>query len=349
MKQTSSPFRGRALSGFCMQAALLYQSAVPLYEGLAVMAEDAASEEEQNILTGMADKVRMGLPFSAAVKESGCFPSYMEEMVVLGEQTGTLDVTLKGLSGHYEKETDLAQGLKRALTWPTMMICMLFLILFVLFVKVMPIFSDVYEQLGARIPDVTRVAIRIGGFASGLALAVMILLAASVLFLRLMGRSGKNSAFVESILNRLKSRSEISHMSALRRVCGTMSVSLRCGLPMEDGLEMAERLAGEPRVAGQVKETRTSVADGKSFYDAAKDSGLFTGFDLQLIRVASRAGQLDSILEKLADDYSEKTDDALDAMTARLEPAVVTVLAAAVGLVLLSVMLPLVGILSAIG
>lgn len=349
MKQAGSPFQGHALSGFCMQTALLYQSAVPLYEGLTVMAEDAATEEARNVLTGMADKVRMGMPFSAAIKGSGCFPSYMEEMIVLGEQTGTLDVTLKGLSDHYEKETNLAQGLKRALTWPLMMICMLFLILFVLFVKVMPIFSDVYEQLGARIPDVTRAAIRFGGIASGLALAVMILLAISVLILRAAGKSGRQSAFALSVLDRLKSRSEISRMSALRRICETMAVTLRCGLRTEEGLDMAEKLAGDPRVAAQVKETRASVANGMSFYEAVKTSGLFSGFDLQLIRVASRAGQLDSILEKLANDYSEKTDDALDSMTARLEPAVVAVLAAAVGLVLLSVMLPLAGILSAIG
>lgn len=349
MKLENSPFRGYALSGFCMQAALLYQSAIPLYDGLAVMAEDAATDKERAILTDLADKVRMGLPFSTAIKEAGCFPSYMEEMVVLGDQTGTLDVTLKGLSAHYEKETALAQGLRRALTWPIMMICMLFVILFVLFAKVMPVFSDVYEQLGAQIPDVTRVAVRVGSFASGLAVAVMILLGVFVLALRIMGKSEKHSAFAESILMRLKSRSEISRMSALRRVCSAMAVTLRCGLGTEDGLEMAEKLADDPRVAAQTAKARASVADGQSLYDAAKDSGLFTGFDLQLVRVASRAGQLDSILEKLADDYGEKADDTLDAMVARLEPAVVTVLAAAVGLVLLSVMLPLVGILSAIG
>lgn len=349
MKKTQSPFRGFALSGFCMQIALLYQSAVPIYEGLAVMAEDAATTEEKEIFTSMSDKLRMGYGFSEVIKEVGCFPPYMEEMIVLGEQTGTLDVTLKGLSSHYEKEANLAEGLRRALTYPAMMVSMLLIILFVLFTKIMPIFTDVYEQLGAQIPPVAQAAIRIGGIVSGLALVVILALVIAVVIIKLMGDNGKRPAFAASIIDKINARSSIRRMTALRRMCSTMSVTLRCGLRTEEGLSMAEKLVDHPLVEEQVKKTRESIMNGESFYDAVKASGLFTGFDLQLIRVASRAGQLETILNKMADDYDEKASDALDSMVARMEPAIVTILAVAVGLVLLSVMLPLAGILSAIG
>lgn len=115
MAKTKSPFKGLALAGFCMQISLLFKSAVPIYEGLAVMAEDAADENEKKILTGMSDKIRMGGSFSEAVTEADCFPPYMVEMIVLGERTGTLDVTLEGLSDYYERETRLAESLRRAL------------------------------------------------------------------------------------------------------------------------------------------------------------------------------------------------------------------------------------------
>ena len=143
MAQKKTSFTGFALSGFCMQVSLLYQAAVPLYEGLSVMAEDARSDEEKEILTEMANNLRMGFSFSETIKKANCFPSYTEEMVLLGEQTGTLDVTLDGLASHYEKEQKLAESLRRTLTYPTMMISMLFVILFVLFVKIMPVFTDV--------------------------------------------------------------------------------------------------------------------------------------------------------------------------------------------------------------
>ena len=349
MKHEHFTFRGYTLSGFCMQISLLYQSAIPLYEGLAVMAEDSTSQEEKELLLDMSDKLRMGYSFSEVVKDAGCFPSYMEEMIVLGEQTGTLDAILRSLSSHYEKEANLTEGLRRAVTYPAIMVCMLLVILFVLFTKIMPIFSDVYEQLGAKIPSVTQSAIRIGGFVSGLSLFVIAVIVVAVAMIRLMGTNRKQFAFVEALRSAICKKSHIRKLTAIRRLCSTMAISLRCGLRTEEGLLMAEKIVEHPLVEEQIKQTRQSVMTGTTFYDAIKETRLFSGFDLQLIRVASRAGQLDGILDKLADDYDEKASASLDSMIAHLEPIIVTILAAAVGLILLSVMLPLVGILSAIG
>lgn len=345
MKQSKTPFRGMALSGFCMQISLLFQSAVPVYEGLTVMAEDAADEDEKKILTEMSSHIRSGGSFSQAISNAGCFPSYMEKMVELGERTGTLDVTLDGLADHYEREARLAEGLRRALTYPAMMVFMLLVILFVLFIKIMPVFTGVYEQLGASVPPVAQAAMNVGGILSGAALVIIVLLAIAFVIVRLLGSKGKQPGFVTAFT----SSSSISRMTAMRRFCSTISVTLRCGLPLEEGMKMAEELIDNPHIAESAGKAREAVLAGNSFYDAIKDSGLFSGFDLQLVRVAGRAGQTENILTKLSEDYAQKTEDALDSMVSRMEPVIVTILAVAVGLVLLSVMLPLAGILSTIG
>lgn len=349
MIQKKTPFTGLALSGFCMQVSLLYQAAIPLYEGLTIMAEDTHSEDEKRILTEMANHLRMGFSFSEAIQKANVFPSYTEEMILLGEQTGTLDTTLNELASYYEKEHKLSESLRRALTYPAMMVCMLLIILFVLFVKIMPVFTDVYEQLGARIPPITQAAINFGGIVSGIALVVIAALAAFVIFVKLSRDSGKGPAFAESILTSINQKSRISRMTALRRFCSIISVTLSCGLRTDQGFEIAERMVEHPTIETQVRNARKAVMEGATFYDAVKDACLFSGFDLQLIRSASRAGKLDTILSKIADDYDEKTAEALDSIVARFEPVIVTILAVAVGLVLLSVMLPLAGVLSAIG
>ena len=148
MSRNESPFSGLALSGFCMQISILLKSAVPLFEGLKVMSEDAPDPREKEILEEMSKKLRMGVPFHQAVKESESFPSYVENMVMLGERTGLLDSTMERLAHYYEKEYYLAENLRKAVTYPAMMIFMLLIILFILFTKVMPVFSGVYEQLG---------------------------------------------------------------------------------------------------------------------------------------------------------------------------------------------------------
>lgn len=349
MRQKQAFSDGYARSGFCMQAALLLKSAVPLYEGLQVMSEDAGSEAEREILTAMAEQLKVGESFSHAVKQAGCFPSYMEEMILLGERTGTMDAALESLAAYYDQEARMADGLRRALTYPAMMVFMLLLILFVLFTKIMPVFSGVYEQLGATIPPAAEAAIRTGGLLSGLCLAVCLVMAVGFLLLGAAKKAGKQPSFAAAVLQKFSSHSKISRMAAIRRFCGVMSVTLRCGLRLEEGLDIAVHLAGNQQVSESIAGCKSEIASGSGFYDAVKKAGLFTGFDLQLIRVASRAGRLEQTLSQMADDYDRNVSDSLDSMMSRLEPVIVSVLAVAVGLVLLSVMVPLAGILTAIG
>lgn len=349
MKTTSSILHGYALSGFCLQLALLYQSAIPLNDGLAIMAEDASSPEEKELLLSMSDQLRMGSGLSEVIKNTDIFPPYMQEMVFLGEQTGTLDTTLKGLFSYYEKEAKAAEGLRRALTYPAMMVGMLLIILFVLFSKVMPVFSDVYLQLGAQIPPAAEAAIRAGGMISSLALFILAVLALFMIALKFMLKSGKQSASINAFIDKVRTKSKIQHLTALRRTCSTMSVTMGCGLRIEEGLAIAEKLAENPEVEQKLQQVRCAIVNGQSFSEALKDSRLFNGFDLQLIHAASRAGQLESILAKLADDYDEKCTELLDGMIAKIEPMIVIFLTVSVGLVLFSVMLPLAGVLSAIG
>lgn len=349
MKKETSPFTGLKLAGFCMQVSILLKSAVPLYEGLQVMAEDSDREEEKAILSDMADKVRIGFPFGQAVAESSAFPAYVLHMIQLGERTGTLDITLERLSSYYEKEYYMAENIRKAITYPAMMILMLLIILFVLFTRVMPVFLDVYEQMGTTIPPAAAAAIHFGGILSGFALLVAGLLLLFVFISWIFGKNGRQSAFTRSLMEKIKSRSKIARASADRRLCSVMAMTFGCGLDTSDGLAMAETLVDNKQVEDGIRICKEALSSGSSFFDSVKDAGLFSGFELQLVRVGSRAGQLEIVMGELEKEYDRKASEAIESMIARLEPTIVSILAAAVGLVLLSVMLPLAGILSTIG
>lgn len=112
---------------------------------------------------------------------------------------------------------------------------------------------------------------------------------------------------------------------------------------------MAMDLIQNEALKKELAAVEAETAAGSDFYEAVKKTSIFTGFDLQMLRTGSRAGQLDSVLDSLAEDYAQKSQDAVERMISMVEPAVVAVLAVAVGLVLLAVMLPLAGILSTIG
>ena len=291
------------LSAFCLQISLLLEAAVPLEEGLAIMAEDAASQGEKDMLLYMAEGVELGDPFFKVMEDTGVFPAYVVRMAKLGQQTGTMDQMMKSLSDYYEKEYRLLRAIKNAVTYPVMMVVMLLVVLFVLFSKVMPVFNKVYEQLGAQMPPVAASAMRLGGWLSGAAL-----IAGAVL-----------------------------------------ALTLKSGMELEKGMYLTKELVENESVAVRIGKCSEQLQMGESYYQAMKDTGLFSGFYVQMIKVGTRSGHLDSVMDEISQDYEEMADTAIDDMIARFEPTIVAVLAVSVGLVLLSVMLPLVGVLSAIG
>lgn len=348
-KELKKHYSARELSAFCLQISILLRAAIPLDEGLSVMAEDAPDEEEKKILMQMSEDVELGSPFSSVLEEAGSYPPYVIRMAKLGEETGTLDQMMASLSEYYEKEYILTKSIKNAVTYPIIMVFMLLVVLFVLFTKVMPIFENVYEQLGARLSPVSMAATRLGGIFSGAALLVGILLAAAAGAVWLLGKGGKKVEAVKWLAERIKRKSRIALAVANRRFTSVLALTLHCGLELEKGIELAAELVENPTVEEKIKACGEELETGSDYYSAMKNTGLFKGFQVQMIKVGVRSGRLDSVMEEISRSCEEEADTALDHMVNRFEPTMVAVLAVAVGLILLSVMLPLVGVLSAIG
>ena len=347
MKKPEKPYQYsyQELSAFCLQIGLLLEAAVPLDEGLAIMAEDAGCEDEKQLLLYMAEGAELGDPFFKVLEDAGTFPLYVVRMAKLGQQSGTLDQMMKSLSDYYEKEYRLLVNVKNALTYPIMMVVMLLVVLFVLFSKVMPVFDQVYEQLGAKMSPAARSAIRLGGLFSGAALIAAAVIALAVFGIWAASRFGHRITLVDKMVNYVKCHSRIALAIANRRFTSVLALTLKSGMEFEKGLELVDN----GKVAAQIEKCGRTLETGASYYQAMKETGLFSGFYVQMIKVGSRSGRLDAVMEEISEDFEQAADQSMDNMLARFEPTIVAVLAVSVGLVLLSVMLPLVGVLAAIG
>ncbi len=348
-EKTGQKYTYRELSAFCLQVSLLLKAAIPLDEGLRIMAEDAANEDEKKQLLFLADETELGAPAFEALEKAGSFPDYVVKMAKLGDQTGTLDQMMESLSVYYDKEDRMIRNIRNAITYPIMMVLMLLVVLFVLFTRVMPIFEEVYEQLGTRLSPVSQTAIRMGGAFSGIALMAAAVTAVAALGLYIASKYGKKAHLAERAAEKFKRSSKTALLVAKRRCCAVLALTLKSGLELEKGIELAEELADNSRIQEYLAKCKDGLETGKGYDEAMKESGLFNGFQIQMIKVGNRSGRLDSVMEEISQGYEEEADASIDTIISRLEPTIVAVLAVSVGLVLLSVMLPLVGILSAIG
>ena len=348
-KVEKKQYSAQELSAFCLQISILLHAAIPLDEGLSVMAEDAQRQEEKKLLLSMAEEAELGNPFSKVLKETGAFPAYLVRMARLGEETGTLDQIMESLAGYYEKEHIMRKNMKNAVSYPAMMIGMLLIVLFVLFTKVMPVFEKVYKQLGAQMPPVSIAATRLGGILCAISLVIILLLGIAAFFVWILGRNGRRFLLAERILNWIKRRSKIAKSIANRRFTAVLSLTLKSGLDLEKGMELAGELVENPAVEEKIRQCASQLEAGSDYYSAMKDTGLFNGFYIQMIKVGTRSGRLDSVMSEISKSYEEEADLATEQMIGRFEPTVIAVLAVSVGMILLSVMLPLIGVLSAIG
>ncbi|MEG2199991.1 MAG: type II secretion system F family protein, partial [Anaerovorax sp.] len=299
--------------------------------------------------TGVAGDLEGGMPFSEALEKTGAFPVYMVKMAQVGYETGTLDQVMGALSTYYDKEHQLAKSIKSALTYPLVMVFILLVVFFVLLTKVMPIFEGIYEQVGLQLSHVAKSAIGIGGVISGVLLVILVMVGLVALSLGILAKKGKRVQWFENLIQAVKERSKLAAAISKRRFTFVMALSIKSGLATDKGLELALDLVNEKKVKAMIKRCRTNFDQGMDFYDAMKDAALFGAMDLQMLKVGSAAGRLDVTMEKLSIRFEQQVDDSIDHMISRFEPTVVAVLAVIVGMILLSVMMPLVGIMSSIG
>lgn len=342
-------YSGRELSAFCLQISILLKAAVPLEKGLYLMAEDAPTEEEKKLLHTMGEDVELGDPFFESLERTGAFPPYVVRMAKLGQQSGTLDQMMESLADYYEKEYYMMKNIRNAITYPVMMVGMLLIVLFVLFTRVMPVFEQVYAQLGVQMSPLSQAASRLGGILSGAALVVFVLLAVAVLIAAIAAGAGKELTIAHKLMERLKRNSKTALAAAGRRFTAVLALTIRSGMELDKGMELARELVDNGKVAEKIDVCSEKLQLGEGYYEAMKESGLFSSFHIQLIKVGVRSGKMDEVLQEISDDYEQQADASIDAMVARLEPTLVAVLAVAVGLILLSVMLPLAGILAGVG
>ena len=175
------------LAGFFGQLAMLVRAGISSEEALRLLRDDAQSQPERELLDRLLAPAERGEPLSAAMREAGGFPSYAVNMIEIGEQSGRLDEVLGSLASYYEREDSLGSMLKSAVTYPLIMLGMMLLVILVLSVKVLPIFSQVFAQLGADLPSLALGALQLGGaLKTGclVLVALLALLLASALALR---------------------------------------------------------------------------------------------------------------------------------------------------------------------
>ncbi len=343
------PLSNTELAAFCGQMALILRSGISALEGVSILLDDNPNPEGRALLRGILDCLESGGSLSQGLRESGCFPEYACNIAELGEQSGRLDDVMNSLSGYYRREDELAKSIKSAVTYPLVMLGMMVAVMLVLIIKVLPVFNQVFRQLGAELTGVSGAVLRMGSAMSRYSMVFLVVAAVLAAGCAWLFASKKGRAWMRRFSTRFFATKKLSEMIAAGRFASGMHLALSSGLDVDQSLETVSRLVEHPVVGQKVEEVRRQVAEGASLSAAIAKTGLFTGVYARMISIGVSTGAVDEVLSQIAVQYDEEVQQRMAGAVAKLEPTLVAVLSVAVGMVLLSVMLPLMGIMSGIG
>ena len=334
-EKKSRPFNNMEMASICSQLALILKSGISLLEGISIMLEDAGTEEERRILQTLLDEVMMHGSLNLAMETVGLFPAYAVQMVKIGEETGTLDEVMQALADHYEREDSISKGIRQAVTYP-------------LLIKVMPIFNQVFVQLGTEMTGFSRVLMDMGNVLSRYSVVFAVILIVIVLAILVGTRTQKGRAFFHHLGYRIGVTRPMMERTAACRFASGMALTLASGLDPERSLELVGSLNDDPDFQKKLENCKERLAGSEELSTALTASGIFSGMYSRMIAIGGRTGSMDQVMKQIADLYQNEMDDKMNRAIAVLEPTLVIALSLVVGVILLSVMLPLMGILSSL-
>lgn len=337
------------ISVLCMELAFMLQAGAGTGDSLALLAQDSDSEYKELLimLAGQADE---GLPLSVVMKNSECFPVYVSGLVEMGEKAGHLEEALLSLSKYYEYRTRLDRRIRSAILYPAVMLVLMLLVIAVLLIKVLPIFDDVYRSLGGRLTGVAGGLLELGRWLDRIMpvlwAVLLVLVAVFALFAAVPSFRNRILAFWRNAWG----DKGIFRLMNTARLAQALSMGVSSGLSIEEAVDLAAGVVEDvPDAKLRCKNCRERMESGQDQGSALKESGVLPASFCHLLDLGLKSGSVERSMEKIADDLSENSEAALENMVSRVEPALVLVCSILVGLILLSVMMPLMHIMSAIG
>lgn len=337
------------IASFCSQMALLFQAGITPVKGLTILLSDVQSDSGKKVLNDILEVCRIGNPFHEGLSAAAVFPQYVLHTVKLGEESGNLDNCMLSLANYYEKEENIADSIKNAVTYPFIMIIMMLAVIFVLVSRVMPIFNQVFIELGSEMTGFAASLLSLGNNLNRYSLLLLILICVLLAFYFLATRTSTGKKLSGKLFNIFPPTRSFYSSVASERFARGMALALTSGMDTYESLDLISNLVGNKIMQEKITVCKQQLIEGANFSEALCSSNIFNNLYSQMVEVGFKSGNIDVVLSKIADSYEKNTDRKIQSIISVLEPTLVIILSIIVGLILLSVILPLMGIMASIG
>ena len=324
------------------QLATMIDAGLPIVQCLDILAQQSESKLLRNTITTIRKDVEGGCTLADALrKHPKVFDDLYTNMVEAGEAGGILNTILNRISLFIEKANRLKKKVKGAMIYPCAIVFVAVAVVTVLMIWVIPVFAELYGSMGKALPMPTQICINISNWFVAywyllLGGAIGIVMAISTYYKTPHGRMN-----IDRLLLRMPIIGDLLRKVAVARFSQNMALLLSSGVPILDGLLITGKTAGNKVVEKAIMESRVSISQGKTVAEPLRESKIFPPLVCSMVAVGESTGGLDAMLKKVAELYEEEVDDAVNNLTAMMEPLIMVVLGVVLGGLVIAMYLPI--------
>jgi len=339
----------KEIAVFSRQFATMINSGLSLIRSLHILAE----QTESKVLAKIVEEVRLDVEKGASLSQAlarhpKAFNRLYVAMVKAGETGGVLDRTLLQLADIIEKQVELKRKITSAMTYPVAVLALVLLILTAMLLFVVPTFESLYADLGGTLPLPTRLLLAVSSFSTTFAPFILAGEVVAAIAFKKWVQSETGRARWDAIKLRIPIFGKLVHKTALTRFSRTFAVLLRSGVPILEALEITSETVNNSVVSRAVKDVQDAVKRGETIAGPLGSHEVFPPMVVQMLAVGEETGQVDVMLEKVADFYDQEVEATVDALTSLLEPLLIVVLGGAVGSMVVALYMPMFQIINLI-
>ncbi len=327
---------------FTRQFSTMINAGLPLVQCLDILSSQQPNPSFKKVLTQIKQDVEGGSTFADSLsKHPKVFDSLYVNLVAAGEIGGVLDTVLNRLAVYMEKNEQLKNKIKSAMTYPIIVLCVAFGVVAILMIFVIPTFSDMFKQFGSALPAPTQMVVNLSHFFRkfwwGMAGFIVLL----IFGFKWIRTQEKGRFYTDKVALRLPIFGDLIRKVAVAKFTRTLGTMISSGVPIMDGLDITSKTAGNVIVENAIRAVRTAISEGRSMSEPLEQTGIFPGMVVQMIAVGEATGAMDQMLSKIADFYDEEVDTAVEALTSALEPMLMVFLGGIIGFVVVAMYLPI--------
>jgi type IV pilus assembly protein PilC len=327
---------------FTRQFSVMLDAGLPLVQCLQAISEQHPNLRFKQVLEQVRLDLESGSSLSDALaRHPKVFDNLYTNMVAAGEAGGILDTILQRLAIFIEKIVKLKRALRSAMIYPAIILSVAVIVVMIILWKVIPVFRTLFEGFNVELPLLTRAVIALSDLVAGYIVFIAAGFVAGVIGLRLYYRTEKGRRVVDAVLLRIPVLGPILRKIAVARFTRTLSTLLTSGVAILEALEITAKTAGNAILEDVLMSLRRHIEEGKTMVDPMKASKFFPSMVTQMVAVGESAGELDTMLIKVADYYEEEVDEVVQNMLVILEPVLLVFMGLIVGCIVIAMYLPL--------